>query len=139
MEERAALAEDNSLNHECFLQYVWKGSRPYWRSGQWNGQIFIGVQDMYSVSIDGFSVVNDREGTVYLTGPTGFNFLMKFILDWKGNLVQSYWDENETNWKIIWLAPKNDCEVYGTCGPFGSCNYLELLICSCLKGFELKA
>ncbi|PHU17363.1 G-type lectin S-receptor-like serine/threonine-protein kinase [Capsicum chinense] len=118
--------------------YIWKGSHPYWRSGQWNGQIFIGVQDMYSVSIDGFSVVNDREGTVYLTGPVGFNFLMKFILDWKGNLVQSYWDGNETNWKMIWSAPNNNCEVYGTCGPFGSCNYLESPICSCLKGFEPK-
>ncbi|PHT81253.1 hypothetical protein T459_14268 [Capsicum annuum] len=93
---------------------------------------------MYSVSIDGFSVVNDREGTVYLTGPVGFNFLMKFILDWKGNLVQSYWDGNETNWKMIWSAPNNNCEVYGTCGPFGSCNYLESPICSCLKGFEPK-
>ncbi|KAJ8564815.1 hypothetical protein K7X08_001275 [Anisodus acutangulus] len=118
--------------------YIWKGSRPYWRSGQWNGQIFIGVQDMYSVSIDGFSVVNDREGTVYLTGPVGFNFLTKFVLDWKGNLLQSYWDESETNWKLIWSAPKNDCEVYGTCGPFGSCNYLESPICFCLKGFEPK-
>ncbi|XP_059291844.1 G-type lectin S-receptor-like serine/threonine-protein kinase At1g11330 [Lycium ferocissimum] len=118
--------------------YIWKGSRPYWRSGQWNGQIFIGVQDMYSVSIDGFSVVNDREGNVYLTGPVGFSFLTKFILDWKGNLVQSFWDKHEKNWKIIWSAPKNDCEVYGTCGTFGSCNYVESPICSCLKGFEPK-
>ncbi|XP_016488996.1 G-type lectin S-receptor-like serine/threonine-protein kinase At1g11330 [Nicotiana tabacum] len=118
--------------------YIWNGNRPYWRSGQWNGQIFIGVQDMYSVSVDGFSVVNDREGTVYLTGPVGFNFLTKFILDWKGNIVQSFWDENGTNWKVLWSAPNNDCEVYGTCGPFGSCNYLESPICSCLKGFEPK-
>ncbi|KAH0756954.1 hypothetical protein KY290_020447 [Solanum tuberosum] len=118
--------------------YIWKGSHPYWRSGQWNGQIFIGVQGMYSVSSDGFNVVNDREGTVYLTGPGDFDFLTKFVLDWKGNLVQSYWDVNETNWKIIWSAPNNDCEVYGTCGLFGSCNHLESPICSCLKGFEPK-
>ncbi|TMW96467.1 hypothetical protein EJD97_007316 [Solanum chilense] len=118
--------------------YIWKGSQPYWRSGQWNGQIFIGVQDMYSVSSDGFNVVNNREGTVYLTGPGDFDFLTKFVLDWKGNLVQSYWDVNETTWKIIWSAPNNDCEVYGMCGPFGSCNHLESPICSCLKGFEPK-
>ncbi|XP_010319374.1 G-type lectin S-receptor-like serine/threonine-protein kinase At1g11330 isoform X1 [Solanum lycopersicum] len=118
--------------------YIWKGSQPYWRSGQWNGQIFIGVQDMYSVSSDGFNVVNNREGTVYLTGPGDFDFLTKFVLDWKGNLVQSYWDANETTWKIIWSAPNNDCEVYGMCGPFGSCNHLESPICSCLKGFEPK-
>lgn len=38
----------------------------------------------------------------------------------------------------MWSVPNNDCEVYGMCGPFGSCNYLEPPICSCLKGFEPK-
>ncbi|KAI8000156.1 G-type lectin S-receptor-like serine/threonine-protein kinase, partial [Camellia lanceoleosa] len=28
---------------------VWNGSHPYWRSGPWNGQIFIGVEDMTSL------------------------------------------------------------------------------------------
>ncbi|KAK4720615.1 hypothetical protein R3W88_010848 [Solanum pinnatisectum] len=118
--------------------YIWKGNRPYWRTGQWNGQIFIGVQNMYAVVSDGFNVVNDREGTVYFTGPIRDNFLRILVLDWRGKLVQSYWNVNETNWKIIWSAPSNDCEVYGTCGPFWSCNHLESPVCSCLKGFEPK-
>ncbi|KAF3628724.1 putative protein OBERON 3-like [Capsicum annuum] len=42
--------------------YIWKGSRPYWQSGQWNGQTFIGVQYMYPVVSDGFNLVNNREG-----------------------------------------------------------------------------
>ncbi|KAL2475495.1 protein serine/threonine kinase [Abeliophyllum distichum] len=37
-----------------------------------------------------------------------------------------------------WLAPQNECDVYGTCGPFGSCNALSSPICSCLRGFEPK-
>ncbi|KAM3235338.1 hypothetical protein P3L10_015374 [Capsicum annuum] len=41
--------------------YIWKGSRPYWQSGQWNGQTFIGVQYMYPVVSDGFNLVNNRE------------------------------------------------------------------------------
>ncbi|XP_049391736.1 G-type lectin S-receptor-like serine/threonine-protein kinase At1g11330 [Solanum stenotomum] len=118
--------------------YIWKDSRPYWRSGQWNGQFFIGVQELYAVAFDGFSLVNERQGFVYFTGPVSSKFITKFVMDWKGNMVQSYWDENETNWKITWSVPKNDCEVYGTCGPFGSCNYFESPICSCLKGFNPK-
>ncbi|KAM3339071.1 hypothetical protein P3S68_031157 [Capsicum galapagoense] len=41
--------------------YIWKGCRPYWQSGQWNGQTFIGVQYMYPVVSDGFNLVNNRE------------------------------------------------------------------------------
>jgi hypothetical protein len=47
--------------------FIWKGSRPYWRSGPWNSRIFIGVPDMNSVYLDGFSLVEDEEGTFYLT------------------------------------------------------------------------
>ncbi|KAM3281440.1 G-type lectin S-receptor-like serine/threonine-protein kinase [Capsicum chacoense] len=118
--------------------YIWKGSHPYWRSGQWNGQIFIGVLEMYGTTRGGFRVENNSEDTLYFPGPSGFNSLMTFALDWKGHVIQSYWDENEKDWKITWSAPKNDCEVYGTCGPFGSCNNLQSPICSCLKGFEPK-
>ncbi|KAM3281436.1 hypothetical protein P3S67_028457 [Capsicum chacoense] len=47
--------------------YIWKGSRLYWQSGQWNGQTFIGVQYMYAVVSDGFNLVNDREVYAYDT------------------------------------------------------------------------
>ena len=90
------------------------------------------------MAFDGFSLANEHQGFVYFTGPVSSEFITKFVIDWKGNMVQSYWDENETNWKITWLVPKNDCEVYGACGPFGSCNYFESPICSCLKGFNPK-
>ncbi|CBI18759.3 unnamed protein product, partial [Vitis vinifera] len=41
--------------------FVWNGSHPYWRSGPWNGQIFIGVPKMNSVFLNGFQVVDDKE------------------------------------------------------------------------------
>ncbi|CAL5408666.1 unnamed protein product [Camellia sinensis] len=44
--------------------FVWNGSHPYWRSGPWNNQIFIGVQDMTSLYGNGFNVVDNHEGTV---------------------------------------------------------------------------
>ncbi|XP_010319376.1 G-type lectin S-receptor-like serine/threonine-protein kinase At1g11300 [Solanum lycopersicum] len=87
------------------------------------------------MAFDGFSLANEHQGFVYFTGPVSSEFITKFVIDWKRNMV---WDENETNWKITWLVPKNDCEVYGACGPFGSCNYFESPICSCLKGFNPK-
>nr|XP_009775155.1 PREDICTED: G-type lectin S-receptor-like serine/threonine-protein kinase At1g11330 isoform X2 [Nicotiana sylvestris] len=119
--------------------FIWKGKYPLWRSGQWNGQIFIGVKNMRSVHTGGYNVVDDEEGTVYLTGLADRKEAVRFTLEPNGNLVQSNWDENERNWKIPWLAISDDCDVYGTCGPFGCCNSLDSPICSCLRGFDPKS
>ncbi|KAB2637486.1 G-type lectin S-receptor-like serine/threonine-protein kinase [Pyrus ussuriensis x Pyrus communis] len=46
------------------------------------------------------------------------------------------------NWSINREAPKNPCDYYGTCGPFGACRASDSLttpICKCLKGFVLES
>ncbi|GFP83953.1 g-type lectin s-receptor-like serine/threonine-protein kinase at1g11330 [Phtheirospermum japonicum] len=115
--------------------FTWKDGKPYWRSGPWNRQIFIGVQDMYSPYLDGFSVVVDPAGIVYFTA-RDVKCYMRIKLNSSGNLVQSFWNNETTDWDVTWMAPQNDCDVYGTCGAFGSCNARGSPICSCLRGFE---
>ncbi|KAL8032742.1 hypothetical protein ABFX02_13G115900 [Erythranthe guttata] len=116
--------------------FTWNNGRPHWRSGPWNGQILIGVQDMYSPYLDGFSVVNDTtSGDVYFTAPPA-DFLMKIGLDSSGMLLQTLWDDQKKSWDVTWSAPQTRCDVYGTCGPFGSCDIRGSPICSCLRGFE---
>ncbi|KAG6392273.1 hypothetical protein SASPL_146487 [Salvia splendens] len=46
------------------------------------------------------------------------------------------WNGVTKRWDVGWTAPVNECDHYGTCGAFGSCNSLESPICSCLRGFE---
>lgn len=114
--------------------FTWNNGRPHWRSGPWNGQILIGVQEMYSPYNEGFSVGRDS-GTFYFTAPQGRRFLMKIAINSTGNLVKSLWSEQQQSWDATWVAPQNECDRYATCGPFGSCNALESPICSCLRGF----
>ncbi|KAL4628708.1 hypothetical protein ACB092_05G259200 [Castanea dentata] len=119
--------------------FIWKDGRPYWRSGPWNGQIFIGEPDWNAEYHNGFNLVDNKEGTVYAT----FDYanvlpLSKFVLNSQGNLVQTYWDESKEDWKVVGLAPKDECDVYGTCGAFGSCDSLSSPICGCIRGFEPK-
>lgn len=90
---------------------------------------------MYSPYLDGFSVVNDRNGTSYFTAPEA-EFFMKIDLNSSGSLVQRLWNDQKKSWDITWLAPSNECDVYGTCGPFGSCDIRDSNMCSCLRGFE---
>ncbi|XP_030528904.2 G-type lectin S-receptor-like serine/threonine-protein kinase At1g11330 [Rhodamnia argentea] len=118
---------------------IWNGSSRYWRSGPWNGNIFIGVPKMQSVYINGYSLQDDHEGTVYLTYSFAeASYFSYLLLKSNGDLVQPYWDQNNSSWEIDWSSRVSDCDVYGKCGPFGICNAKKSPICSCLRGFEPK-
>ncbi|XP_018730604.2 G-type lectin S-receptor-like serine/threonine-protein kinase At1g11330 isoform X1 [Eucalyptus grandis] len=119
--------------------FIWNGSSLYWRSGPWNGNIFTGVPEMQSVYSNGFNLVDDHEGTFYLTYRFAeASYMSYLLLKSNGDLVQPYWDQSSSSWGIVWSSRLSDCDVYGQCGPFGICNAKKSPICSCLKGFEPK-
>ncbi|KAL3615023.1 hypothetical protein CASFOL_040684 [Castilleja foliolosa] len=101
----------------------------------WNGNLFIGIKEMYLAPADGFRVENDSRD-VYFTSPP-LQFLTKTELDYRsGSLTQTLWDERNDRWEVTWGSIVNECDIYGMCGPFGICNPLNSSICSCLGGFE---
>ncbi|GMY37014.1 G-type lectin S-receptor-like serine/threonine-protein kinase At1g11330 isoform X1 [Fagus crenata] len=120
--------------------FVWKDGHPYWRTGPWNGQVFIGVPSSWNPNYhNAFTVVDDKQGTVYGTfAYTDVLRLSKYVLDSQGHLVQTYWNYEKEDWEVLGLGPKDECDVYGTCGTFGNCDLLGSPICSCLRGFEPK-
>uniref|UniRef100_A0A2N9IFD7 non-specific serine/threonine protein kinase n=1 Tax=Fagus sylvatica TaxID=28930 RepID=A0A2N9IFD7_FAGSY len=120
--------------------FIWKDGSPYWRSGPWNGRIFVGVQNaINSVFNYGFSLVDDEEGTFYLTFTySNLSLFKNFVLNVQGNINQTYWNEGKEDWEVRWSALKNECDVYGKCRAFGSCNPQNSPICSCFRGFEPK-
>ncbi|WRX29277.1 S-locus glycoprotein domain - like 10 [Theobroma cacao] len=117
---------------------IWNNNQPYIRSGPWNGQIFIGMVNMNSVYLNGFSLVtDDQKESFYLTyALANKSTLLYYELNPLGKLVERYWDEGKGDWGNNWL--ENDCDVYGKCGAFGSCDSMKPKICSCLRGFEPK-
>ena len=118
--------------------FIWNGSRPYWRSGPWDGQILTGV-DVKWIYLDGLNIVDDKEGTFYITfAHPGSGFFYAYVLNPKGILVETSRDERNEIWEKVWTTQENECEIYGYCGPFGHCNSEDSPICSCLKGYEPK-
>ncbi|CAK9176768.1 unnamed protein product [Ilex paraguariensis] len=112
---------------------------PYWRSGPWNGQVFIGIPTMHK-SYDGeFTLVDDKKGTVDQTfSYANDSIVLYFQLNSEGFLQKKARFVGKVDWYVLWWAPTNVCDVYGKCGPFGSCNSVESPICTCLRGFEPK-
>uniref|UniRef100_A0A803LL21 Bulb-type lectin domain-containing protein n=1 Tax=Chenopodium quinoa TaxID=63459 RepID=A0A803LL21_CHEQI len=85
---------------------IGNNDRPYWRSGPWNGNMFIGIQVNYpDFHSHGLSVQNDDQGTITVVYSNPENSLSNIELDYQGNLIQQYWDDTNGKWKVWWQAP----------------------------------
>lgn len=91
---------------------------------------------MNSVYVDGIEIeINDPPGNSYVFYPFA-NVTMFVVLTSQGFLEERDWFDEEDDWGVSFWRPKNDCDIYGWCGPFGTCSSEQKPICSCLGGFE---
>ncbi|XP_059628024.1 G-type lectin S-receptor-like serine/threonine-protein kinase At1g11330 [Cornus florida] len=119
--------------------YAWNGSLPYWRSGPWNGQIFIGMTYTSSAYYRRCEVAEDKRGNVYM----GYTYANKssqlyYTTSCNGTLLARYREKGKETRETTWVVQNTECEAYGKCGPFGSCNAKGFPICTCLQGFDPK-
>ncbi|KAK4587732.1 hypothetical protein RGQ29_018938 [Quercus rubra] len=117
--------------------FIWKYGSPYWRSGPWNKQVFIGIPTMDYQFQDGASLINDQEGTFSFSFTYVNGSLLHLAFNTHGNIEERFWDYEKEDWEVS-LALQSGCDLYGNCGAFGSCNSQNTPICSCLQGFEPK-
>ncbi|XP_010547149.1 PREDICTED: G-type lectin S-receptor-like serine/threonine-protein kinase At1g11330 isoform X2 [Tarenaya hassleriana] len=117
---------------------IWKNEVPVWRSGPWNGQVFIGLPDMESLLfLDGFNLNNDNQGTVTMSYANN-SFMYHFNLDSEGNIFQKDWSKDKQDWRIGVKFPSTNCDSYSKCGQFASCSNRDNPPCRCVKGFEAR-
>ncbi|KAK7302670.1 hypothetical protein RJT34_13563 [Clitoria ternatea] len=117
--------------------FVWNGTRPFWRTGPWNGQVFTGIPQMNSSYLNGYNVGDDGNETSYITfSYANESYLAMFVLNWQGKFGGRNWNAEKKEWEGGWNAQTSECDVYGTCGAFGICSSESSPICSCMQGFE---
>ncbi|EXC11581.1 Receptor-like serine/threonine-protein kinase SD1-8 [Morus notabilis] len=106
-----------------------------YRSGPWNGNRFSGVPEMAPVKGIQFSFV-DREDEVYYTFSISNNYLLsRLVVGPSGVLDRFTWVESSQTWNTFWYAPKDQCDDYKECGPYGVCDSNASPVCKCLKAF----
>ncbi|KAJ0017342.1 hypothetical protein Pint_10799 [Pistacia integerrima] len=89
------------------------------------------------VYLDGFNeVVDHQEGTAYLAFTYANDTMSYFILNSEGKLLETDYVYGNEVWEIGFSFPENECDVYGSCGDFGTCNSKEKPICRCTNGFQ---
>ncbi|OWM91333.1 G-type lectin S-receptor-like serine/threonine-protein kinase B120 isoform X2 [Punica granatum] len=120
---------------------IWEGSIRRWRSGHWNGLIFLGVPNMTANYLYGFRLSSvESDGSTYFTyTPLNTSDLLRFRISWEGREEMLRWDATGNEWTILQSEPVNECEKYNWCGDFGICNIKKSPnICSCMDGFTPK-
>ena len=118
------------------LMLRWNDSVPYWKSGAWNGEVFVGIPEMSGTYTYDFSV-EDTGSVIYFVYRilAGRRILPRFVMDKTGGLLlYSLIDGNR--WNMIFSKPVGQCEVYGLCGTFGICDSNSLQPCSCPREFK---
>ncbi|XP_074274087.1 G-type lectin S-receptor-like serine/threonine-protein kinase SD1-13 [Silene latifolia] len=117
--------------------FIVDGDKPYWRTGPWNGYLFLGVPLLKSEAASGFSIDNHNDAVEVSFEWADQSLFPYFYLTYVGVLAQKLWNASSSiNWENGWQSLQSECDVYGKCGKFAVCNPRKQPICECLKGFN---
>ncbi|KAK4753243.1 hypothetical protein SAY87_022041 [Trapa incisa] len=121
--------------------FIWNGSAPLWRGGQWDQSKFIGVSTMDGRYLNGHIVQQDvLKGTTYFSYELPGSYIGYLFVSHGGSMKFLMWNPISQNWIPIWGEPHDPCEAYGTCGPFGICRIRSgFSSCDCVRGFAPKS
>ncbi|RHN45909.1 putative protein kinase RLK-Pelle-DLSV family [Medicago truncatula] len=128
----------NSVERQnIFEVFIWNETRPCWRSGPWNRGVFTGIQTMKAAYLNSFQGEDDGEGNIVIFYTLANDReITIYHLNSQGIFEEIWWDDKNKEMKVTWKSQNTECDVYGLCGEFTSCNSLSSPVCSCLKGFE---
>jgi len=117
--------------------FIWYDKKIHWRTGPWNGRVFLGSPRMLTEYLAGWRFDQDTDGTTYIT----YNFADKTMfailsLTPHGTLKLIEYMNKKELFRLE--VDQNECDFYGKCGPFGNCDNSTVPICSCFDGFEPK-
>ncbi|CAN1783541.1 Receptor-like serine/threonine-protein kinase SD1-8 [Linum perenne] len=63
----------------------------------------------------------------------------RIVINSKGMVQGLSWVEGSKIWSLKWQEPRDQCQVFSYCGPFGSCDISTSPMCSCPTGFAPKS
>ncbi|KAM3401280.1 hypothetical protein ACQJBY_005816 [Aegilops geniculata] len=122
-----------------FLYKLCNSSIVYWSSGEWNGHYFSSLPEMNGANLFTFEFVNNRKEEYFIKYLTDDKLITVSLLDISGQEKQLVWVEGSQDWMTVFTQPRDQCDVYATCGSFTICNSNTTQVCDCLKGFSIRS
>ncbi|XLR46399.1 receptor-like serine/threonine-protein kinase SD1-8 [Arachis hypogaea] len=110
-----------------------------YRTGPWNGERFSGIPGMKDNTNDlKYNFTYDEHGVWFSFSVTEPSLLSRIILssDSDGQYQRYMWIQGR--WNKFSYTPKDPCDYYRHCGPYGVCENDASPICTCMQGFRPK-
>ncbi|RCV29497.1 hypothetical protein SETIT_6G018200v2 [Setaria italica] len=129
------------FGHNGYTSVVstFNSSKTYWSSGDWDGRHFSNMPETVGqtwLSVNFTSTEQEKYVVYTIEDPT---VLSRSIMDVSGQLKVLVWFEGSRDWQAIFTAPKSQCDVYASCGPFTVCNDVPFPSCTCMKGYSIQS
>ncbi|PIN13317.1 Non-specific serine/threonine protein kinase [Handroanthus impetiginosus] len=117
---------------------LFRGTVKRFRTGPWNGRGFSGVSASPHPDYK-LKVVFDKDLLLSIHEAYNSSTVARLTLEQSGLLQRYSMNEIRDKWNLVYTIPRDTCDNYGQCGPYGVCSIDKEPICECLKGFEPKA
>ncbi|KAM3696566.1 hypothetical protein ACJW31_06G049100 [Castanea mollissima] len=117
-----------------------KGSKKFFRSGPWNGNFFSGMPELQATLLYNFTFVSNKSEVYFMFEMIEKSATTRAVLNQSQEQYQRYmWIEEKKEWSMFLNLPKDKCDSYNLCGPFGNCIMGEAPVCQCVEGFKHKS
>jgi len=118
--------------------YMMKGNDKIFRLGPWNGLHFSALPEQVSNPFLNYEYVSNDEEIFFRYSIKINSVISKVVVD-QTKQHRYVWNEQEHKWKIYITMPKDLCDSYGLCGPYGNCMMTQQQVCQCFNGFSPKS
>ncbi|XP_076917589.1 G-type lectin S-receptor-like serine/threonine-protein kinase RKS1 [Bidens hawaiensis] len=118
--------------------FLSRGMTGIWRAGSWTGHGWSGVPGLPPDYIFNVTYVNSNDEVTVVYYVRNSSIFTRLVITDYGTAERLTWNEADRKWIGFWSAPKDQCDGYNHCGPFGFCDpYASITFeCDCLPGYE---
>ncbi|XP_061336689.1 G-type lectin S-receptor-like serine/threonine-protein kinase At4g27290 [Gastrolobium bilobum] len=119
---------------------MWKGLTKYYRGGPWNGIQFSAAPSLKYDPMFDFKFVYNEDELYYTFSLKNKSVVSILVMNQTTYARERYtWIEEAKTWRMYSSTPRDYCDNYNLCGPFGNCAMGESPVCQCLRGFNPKS
>ncbi|KAL2327863.1 hypothetical protein Fmac_021290 [Flemingia macrophylla] len=120
--------------------YLMKGTEKFVRVGPWNGLHFSGIPDQMPNPIYTYNYISSKDEIYYTYSLKNDTVITRMVMNQTSSTYNRYvWVEDQQFWKVYKTGPKDNCDTYGICGPYGTCKITGSQLCECLEKFSPKS
>jgi hypothetical protein len=109
------------------------------RAGSWNGLRFTGFPKLRPNPVFEYEVVFNEKELFYEYKLLNTSVLSRVTINTLGVAQRFNWVVQKQSWELLFSLHTDECDNYGLCGEYGTCNINKSPECACMEGFLPKS